>query len=125
VWTLQACLIKFDQLVWSIWPTLSHVILGEFRLVHVSLSWVRLSDFDQCAAKNRGRKSEGETSSSSMSVSGTDVMILKIFSPKKLAKKLAFFAQTTASFCKKLIITMVFEKNANFFRRKLSKIAEN
>jgi hypothetical protein len=28
-------------------------------------------------------------------------MILKILSPKKLAKKLAFFAQTTASFCKK------------------------
>jgi hypothetical protein len=31
---------------------------------------------------------------------GTDVMIFKIFSPKNLAKKLAFFAQTTASFCK-------------------------
>jgi hypothetical protein len=30
----------------------------------------------------------------------TDVMILKIFSPKNLAKILAFFAQTTASFCK-------------------------
>jgi hypothetical protein len=29
---------------------------------------------------------------------GTDVMIFKIFSPKNLAKKLAFFAQTTASF---------------------------
>jgi hypothetical protein len=27
-------------------------------------------------------------------------MISKIFSPKNLAKKLAFFAQTTASFCK-------------------------
>jgi hypothetical protein len=26
--------------------------------------------------------------------------IFKIFSPKNLAKKLAFFAQTTASFCK-------------------------
>jgi hypothetical protein len=31
---------------------------------------------------------------------GTDVMIFKIFSPKNLAKILAFFAQTTASFCK-------------------------
>jgi hypothetical protein len=31
---------------------------------------------------------------------GTDVMILKIFSPKYLAKILAFFAQTAASFCK-------------------------
>jgi hypothetical protein len=30
----------------------------------------------------------------------TDVAILKIFSPKNLAKKLAFFAQTNASFCK-------------------------
>jgi hypothetical protein len=31
---------------------------------------------------------------------GTDVMIFLIFSPKNLAKILAFFAQTTASFCK-------------------------
>jgi hypothetical protein len=30
--------------------------------------------------------------------SGTDVMILKIFSPENLAKILAFFAQTIASF---------------------------
>jgi hypothetical protein len=29
-------------------------------------------------------------------------MILKIFSPKKLAKILAFYAQTTAGFCKNL-----------------------
>jgi hypothetical protein len=41
-------------------------------------------------------------------------MILKIFSPKNLAKILAFFAQTTASFCTNLIVTLVFEKNANF-----------
>jgi hypothetical protein len=32
--------------------------------------------------------------------SGTDVMIFKIFLPKNLAKKLALFAQTTASFRK-------------------------
>jgi hypothetical protein len=32
--------------------------------------------------------------------SGTDVMIVKIFSPKNLAKFFAFFAQTTVSFCK-------------------------
>jgi hypothetical protein len=31
---------------------------------------------------------------------GTDVMILKIFSPKNLAKILAFLAQAIASFCK-------------------------
>jgi hypothetical protein len=37
---------------------------------------------------------------------------------------MAFFAQTTASFSKNLIIVLVFEKNANFCR-KLSKIAEN
>jgi hypothetical protein len=29
-------------------------------------------------------------------IAGTDVMIFKIFSPKNLAKILAFFAQTTA-----------------------------
>jgi hypothetical protein len=47
-------------------------------------------------------------------------MILKIFSPKNLAKILAFFAQTIASFDHNI----GFEKNANFFCRKLAKIAE-
>jgi hypothetical protein len=42
-------------------------------------------------------------------------MILNIFLPKNLANIMAFFAQTTASICKNLIITLVFEKNANFF----------
>jgi hypothetical protein len=56
---------------------------------------------------------------------GTDVMILKIFSPKNLAKILAFFAQTTASFCKNLIIILVFEEKTQYFRRKLAKNAEN
>jgi hypothetical protein len=41
-------------------------------------------------------------------------MILKIVSPKKLAKQLAFFAQTTASFCKNWIITLFFEKTPFF-----------
>jgi hypothetical protein len=54
--------------------------------------------------------------------SGTDVMI---FLPENLAKKLAFFAQTTATFCKKCDHNIGFVKNANFFaencqnRRKL------
>jgi hypothetical protein len=39
----------------------------------------------------------------------------KIFSPKKNAKKLAFFTQNKAKLCKILIITLVFEKNANCF----------
>jgi hypothetical protein len=42
-------------------------------------------------------------------------MILKIFSPKKLAKKLAFFAQNKVKLYINLIITLVFEKNANLF----------
>jgi hypothetical protein len=46
---------------------------------------------------------------------GTDVMMLKIFSPKNLAKKLAFLPRNKAKLCKILIITLVFEKNANFF----------
>jgi hypothetical protein len=33
-------------------------------------------------------------------VTGTDVMILKIFLPKNLAKILAFLTQNKASFCK-------------------------
>jgi hypothetical protein len=49
--------------------------------------------------------------------------IFEIFSPQNLAKILAFFAQTTATFCKYLIITLVFEKKRQFFRRKLAKIA--
>jgi hypothetical protein len=55
---------------------------------------------------------------------GTDVMIFKIFSPKNSAKKLALLTRNKAKLCKILIITLVLEKNAKFFRRKLSKIAE-
>jgi hypothetical protein len=44
-----------------------------------------------------------------------DVMILRIFSLQNSAKKLAFLAQNKAKLCKILIITLVFEKNANFF----------
>jgi hypothetical protein len=55
---------------------------------------------------------------------GPMLWFLKIFSPKHLAKILAFFAQTTASCCKNLIITSVFEKN-DIFCWKLAKMAEN
>jgi hypothetical protein len=40
-------------------------------------------------------------------------MIFKIFSPK-IAKN-GFLTQNKAKFCKILVITLVFEKNANFF----------
>jgi homogentisate 1,2-dioxygenase len=53
--------------------------------------------------------------SNSIDEPGTNVIIFKIFSPKILAKKMAFFVQTPASFCKNLITTLVFEKNGNFF----------
>jgi hypothetical protein len=53
--------------------------------------------------------------------SGTDVMIYKILSLINLAKKMAFWIQNKAKLCKRLNITMVFEKNANFFRRKWPK----
>jgi hypothetical protein len=39
---------------------------------------------------------------------GTDVMILKIFSPKKSAKKLAVLTQNKAKLCKILIKTLAF-----------------
>jgi hypothetical protein len=48
--------------------------------------------------------------------------ILKLFSPKNLAKILAFFAKTTASFWKKLIITLVFEEHAIFSAENLQKM---
>jgi hypothetical protein len=53
-------------------------------------------------------------------------MICKIFSPNNLAKIMSVFAQTTASFCKNLLmlITSFFEKNAYFFAKKLAKIAK-
>jgi hypothetical protein len=54
-----------------------------------------------------------------IALSGTDVMILKIFLPNFSAKKNAFLTQNKAKSCKILIITLVFEKNANFFCRKL------
>jgi hypothetical protein len=51
-------------------------------------------------------------------------MILEIFSPKNWAKKLSFPTGNKATLCENLIITLLFEKNAIFFRRKLEKIAE-
>jgi hypothetical protein len=53
---------------------------------------------------------------------GTDVIIFKMFSPKNLAKILAFFAHTIASFFENLIITLVFEKNANFLAENWQKL---
>jgi hypothetical protein len=45
---------------------------------------------------------------------------------EKLGKNIGvLFAQTTACFCKNFIKSLVIEKNANFFRRKLAKFAEN
>jgi hypothetical protein len=55
---------------------------------------------------------------------GADVKILKTFSPKNLAKQIGVFAQTTASFCKNLVITWVFEKSA-IFAENCYKIEEN
>jgi hypothetical protein len=50
-------------------------------------------------------------------------MILQIFSPKNLAKILAFFAQTTARFWKNCDHNIGFWELRQFFRRKLAKIA--
>jgi hypothetical protein len=52
---------------------------------------------------------------------GADVMIFLIFSPKNSAKKLAFLTQNKAKLCKKFIITLVFDKNANFFAENCQK----
>jgi hypothetical protein len=54
-------------------------------------------------------------------ISKTDVMILKIFSPKNFAKKLAFFTQNKTKLCKNFFITLVFEKNANYFAENCQK----
>jgi hypothetical protein len=44
---------------------------------------------------------------------GPDVMIFKNIFAKKSAKKLPFLTQNKAKLCQNLIITLVFEKNAN------------
>jgi hypothetical protein len=49
-------------------------------------------------------------------------MIFKIFSPKNSAKKLAFLTHNKAKICKILIITLVFEKNANFLAENWQKL---
>jgi hypothetical protein len=58
---------------------------------------------------------------------GPMLLFLKIFSPKKLAKILAFLTHIRAKLCKNLIITLgvFFYKNANIFCPKLLKIAVN
>jgi hypothetical protein len=48
-------------------------------------------------------------------------MIFKIISPKNSAEKLAFLTQNKAKLCKKLIATLVFEKNANIFAKNCRK----
>jgi hypothetical protein len=53
---------------------------------------------------------------------GTDVMIFKIFSPKKNCKKLAFLTQDKAKVCKILIIPLVFEKKSHFFAENWQKL---
>jgi hypothetical protein len=64
----------------------------------------------------------GEAPGIQKAASGTNVMIfLKKNFRKNLAKKLAFLTRNIAKLCKFLIITLVFEKNANF----LPKIVEN
>jgi hypothetical protein len=47
--------------------------------------------------------------------SGADVMIFKISSPKNLAKNWRFLLKLLLFFWKKMILTLVYEKNANFF----------
>jgi hypothetical protein len=47
-------------------------------------------------------------------IPGTDVMILKKYFWKKMAK-CAFLSQNKAKLCKILIIVLVFEKNSIFF----------
>jgi hypothetical protein len=48
-------------------------------------------------------------------------MIFKNIFGEKFSEKTSFFTQNKAKLCKNLIITLVFEKNASFFRRKLAK----
>jgi hypothetical protein len=53
--------------------------------------------------------------------SGTDVMILKIFSPKNSAKKLAFLTQNKAKLSKILIINIGCWEKRQFCLQKIAK----
>jgi hypothetical protein len=48
-------------------------------------------------------------------------MIFKIFSPKYLAKKMAFLTRNKGKVLKNVILTLVFEKNAIFFAENYQK----
>jgi hypothetical protein len=50
-----------------------------------------------------------------------DVLILKIFPPKNVAKILELFARATASFRKNWIIAMVFDKDVIFSAENMEK----
>jgi hypothetical protein len=52
-------------------------------------------------------------------------MIFKYFRQNNRGKNLRFLLKTKAKLFNNLTVTLVFEKNANFFLRKLDKIAEN
>jgi hypothetical protein len=56
---------------------------------------------------------------------GTDVMILKIFSPKNSAKILAFFYSKQSLIMQKLDHNIGFGEKRQFLRRNLPKIAGN
>jgi hypothetical protein len=71
--------------------------------------------------KNDCRRRKVEARESKSGRPGTDVMIFKIFSPKNSAKKIAFLTQNKSKLCKILIITLVFEKNADFFAENCQK----
>jgi hypothetical protein len=60
--------------------------------------------------------SQTETKSTGLHA-GTDVAILSNI--RRII--LAFFAQTSAEFCKNLIVTLVFEKKSQFFPSKIGK----
>jgi hypothetical protein len=53
---------------------------------------------------------------------GTDVMIFKIFSPKKIAKHGVFDSKhCLIMYAKKWSLTLIFEKSSNFFSQKIVK----
>jgi hypothetical protein len=62
--------------------------------------------------------------SSVRAVPGINVMILKIFLPKKIGETLGTFDSKYSNLRRKVVVALVFKKIANFCR-KMVKIAEN
>jgi hypothetical protein len=95
------------------------------QLLHKCSSWSGQREVCRLVGEERGWGRKWGCEEHVTGRPGTDVMIWKNIFAEKFTKTLAFFAQTNARFCKSCDHNIGFWEKRQFFRRKLSKIAEN